>query len=127
MFGDRKSIDLFQAFWKDIISRGVSLTQASAQCDEFDKALSTLVTLPGDWHTGLKIGQSVVKCFYRVLLEPIQHMLGWKRCNDKMSTCYYQMLRLIKLTNKELHRCLFQQFIGERWATYEVLFSNATT
>ena len=103
MFGDRKLIELFQAFWNGISSRGVSLSQASAQCEEFEKALLSLIALLGDSHTGLNRGQSILKCFYRVLLEPTQNMLGWKRCNEKMSTYYYQMLRIIKLTNKELH------------------------
>ena len=77
MFGDLKSIELFQAFWNDISSRGISLSQTSTQYKESDKALSTLVALPGDWHhTGLNMGQSIVKCFYRVLLEPIQNVLG---------------------------------------------------
>ena len=48
MLCDQKSIELFQAFWHGINSGGFSLSEASAQCEESDKALSTSVALPGD-------------------------------------------------------------------------------
>ena len=56
MCGDRTSIGLFQVFWNGISSRGNTHSQASTQCEEFDKALSRLVAVTGDWHTGLDMG-----------------------------------------------------------------------
>ena len=71
IFGDRKSIEIYAAFKNDIRKRGHSLSEASIQLDEFEKALAIVQTLPGDWHTGLNILQAIFKPFYKVLLDPI--------------------------------------------------------
>ena len=60
---------MMQAFKNDIQKHGVSLSAASAQMDEFDDVLDTVLALPGDWHTGMNFGQSILKVFYKTLLE----------------------------------------------------------
>jgi hypothetical protein len=69
MFGDQKSIELYKAFRNIINNIGISLSKANAQCEEFDKALSTLVALSGNWHTSLNMGQSIVKFFTKCFLN----------------------------------------------------------
>merc|ERR1711983_654494 len=59
VFGDRKSIEMLQAFKNDLQGRGVSLSDMSSQCDEFEKALETLMSLPQDWHTGVNMIVSI--------------------------------------------------------------------
>ena len=57
VFGDRKSIELLNAFRSDLQGRGITLNDMNEQCDEFEKALDTLMSLPGDWHMGFKYGR----------------------------------------------------------------------
>ena len=125
VFGDRKSIEMLQAFKNDLQGRGVSLNDMSSQCDEFEKALETLMSLPGDWHTGLNMIVSIFKCFYDPLLKPIQSLLDWKRINDKVSKCYYQANRLVQLSNEELHQFLIHQFVADNWEEYKAMFNDA--
>ena len=124
VFGDRKSIELLNAFRSDLQGRGITLNDMNEQCDEFEKALDTLMSLPGDWHTGLNMVGSIFKTFYKPLLQPVQDLLQWKRINYKVSKCYYQASRLIKLTNAELHRFLLQNFVSERWSTYKEMLED---
>ena len=85
--------------------------------DKFEEASNTIMTVPGDWHTGLNIAQSIFKCFWKLLLSPIMDMLGWKRINEKVSGCYYRASRLIKLINEELHRYKDASFCKQAWST----------
>jgi hypothetical protein len=38
----------------------------------FEKVLSRVMDLPGDWHAGLSMLNSIYLLFYEVLLEPIR-------------------------------------------------------
>ena len=127
IYGDRKSIELLEAFKKDLRKRGVNLSDAGAQCDEFENALKTVQSMPGDWHTGLNMLQSIFKPFYNTLLDPIKDLLKWKRVNDEVKGCYYQASRLVKLTNEELHRFMMQRFVSAHWYLYEELFEDRAT
>ena len=42
VFGDRKSIELLNAFRSDLQGRGITLNEMNEQCDEFEKVLDTL-------------------------------------------------------------------------------------
>ena len=64
IFGDRKSIELMHAFANDLRNRGISLSEASEQCEEFEDAMKTVQSQPGDWHMGLNAAQTIFKCFY---------------------------------------------------------------
>ena len=112
IYGDRKSIELLGAYKKVLRKRGVSLSDAGAQCDEFKKALKTVQSMPGDWHTGLNMLQAIFRPFYKTLLEPIKDLLKWKRINDEVKGYYYQATRLVNLTNEELHRFIVQRFVS---------------
>jgi len=65
--------------------REPNLEESSILMDKFEEALNTIMTVPGDWHTGLNIAQSIFKCFWKSLLSQIMDMLGWKRINEKVS------------------------------------------
>jgi len=88
IYGDRKSIELLEAFKCDLQSRGLSISDTSAQCEEFEKGLDTFLCQPGDWHTGLNQVQTIFKFFYKPLIGPIQDMLHWKRINEQVKNCY---------------------------------------
>ena len=66
------------------------------------KALSVVMALPGDWHTGLNIAQTIYNYCYTGFLEHFQELLGWKRINKDVSSCYYQAKRLIAFVHDEL-------------------------
>jgi hypothetical protein len=118
IFGDCKSIEVYAAFKNDIKARGHILSDASIQLNEFEKALATVQTLPGDWHTGLNMLQSTFKTYCKLLLDPSRDMLDWKRVNDEVKCCYYQASRLVKLPNDELHRFTMKDFVSKHWETY---------
>jgi len=119
IFGDRKSIENMAGFARELRNRRFSLEVESENADVFEEALNTVMQLPGDWHTGLNMAQGIVKCFWTPLLSPMKDFLGWKRCNEKVASCYYQITRLIKLTNEELHRFLLHEFVSTNWKAYK--------
>ena len=119
IFGDQKSIENMNGFVSELRGRKVSLEVEGDNANIFEEALNTVMQLPGDWHTGLNMSQSIFKCFWTPLLEPMKDFLGWKRVNDKVSSCYYQATRLIKLVNEELHRFFLHSFVSKNWPQYK--------
>ena len=85
IFGDRKTIECISSFFSTARGREPNLEESSILMDKFDEASNTIMNVPGDWHTGLNIAQSIFKCFWKPLLSPIMDMLGWKRINEKVS------------------------------------------
>ena len=100
-------------FTRELHGRRFSLQVEGENADVSEEALNTV--LPGDWHAGLNMVQEIVKCFWTPLLAPIEDFLGWKLVNEKVVTCYYQSMRLIKLINEELHCYLLHEFISTHW------------
>ena len=119
IFGDRKSIENMAGFARKLCSRRLSLEVESENADVVEEALNTVMQLLGDWHTGLNMAQGIIKCFWTPLLSPMEDFLGWKRYNEKVASCYYQMTRLIKLTNEELHRYFLHEFVSTNWKGYK--------
>ena len=85
IFGDRKTIECISSFFSTARGREPNLEESSILMDKFEEASNTIMTVPGDWHTGLNIAQSIFKCFWKPLLSPIMDMLGWKRINEKLA------------------------------------------
>ena len=77
------------------------------------KAVSVVMTLPGDWHTGLNMAQTIFTYGYAGFLEEFQGMLGWKRINKDVSSSYYQSTRLITFVFEELTRFFVHQFVSQ--------------
>ena len=80
-FGDLKTVDSMNLI-HDTIQKsmnGKGFTELSAQLDVFEKALDRVMDLPGDWHAGLSMLNSIYLLFYESLLESIQNALEWKR------------------------------------------------
>ena len=59
LFGDAKTIENVAKFMRDMPDQKVSYTVANLQSEVFIQALSRDVQLPGDWHTGLNMLQSI--------------------------------------------------------------------
>ena len=49
--------------------------------------------LPGDWHAVLNMAQSISNVCYVAFIDQFQELLGWKRVNKDVSSCYYQATR----------------------------------
>ena len=77
------------------------------------------MTFPGDWHAGLNMAQSVFNYCYTGFLGEFQSLLGWKRINKDVSSCYFQGSWLITFVHDELVRFLGHQFVSEHINSYE--------
>ena len=82
----------------------------NAQAEIFLEAISVVMPLLGDWHTGLNYAQAIFNYCYHGFLEEFQDMLGWKRINKDVSSCYYQATRLITFVFEEMIRFLVHQY-----------------
>ena len=71
------------------------------------QALEAVIELPGDWHAGLSMLQSIYSLYYVGFLNQIQSLLGWKRINQDVRGCYYQASRLVIFVHDELMRLFF--------------------
>jgi hypothetical protein len=78
-FGDWKTIENSLAFVNKLSNRSLSFKESSIQAEIFLKAFSKVMFLPGNWHTGMNMLQSIYKLFWSDLLKPLKDVLGWKR------------------------------------------------
>ena len=82
------------------------------------KTMSVGMDMPGDWHTGLCIAQSIFNVCYTGVWDEFQDLLGWKRINSKVGTWYYQAICLITFVHDELLHFLTHQFVSQREPSY---------
>ena len=68
-------------------SRRITFDQAAVQADCFLDAMSRIMDIPGDWHTGLAMLKSNYTLFYSGFLETIQRFLGWTRITKDVRGC----------------------------------------
>ena len=82
--------------------RRISYYVANVQAKIFLKAITVVMDVPGVWYAGLAMAQSIFNVCYVGLLDQFQDLLGWKKVNDKVSSCYYQATRLVIFVFYEL-------------------------
>ena len=70
--------------------------------------------IPGDWHAGLAMLQSIYTLFWTGFLEPIKEGLGWKRISKDVRGCYYQACCLANFVLHELLRVLMFECCCDR-------------
>jgi hypothetical protein len=58
--------------------------------------------LPLDWHTGLNMVQFIFNVMYVGFLDQFQSLLGWKKVNKDVSSCYFQATWLMTFVFDEL-------------------------
>ena len=114
LVGDGKTVENIVKFVRDMQDRRTTFSDASVQAEVFLKAMSVVMTLPGDWHSGLNIAQSIFSYSYHGFLEEFQQMLGWKRINKDVSSSYFQSTRLIMFVFEELTRFFVHQYVSEK-------------
>ena len=102
LVGDGKTVENMVKFVRDMQDRRITYSNASIQAEIFLKALSVVMTFPGDWHSGLNMAQTVFNYCYTGFLDEFQSLLQWKRINKEVSSCYFQATRLITFVHDEL-------------------------
>jgi hypothetical protein len=117
-FGDRKTIENSSAFVDKLSNRSLSFEETSIQAEIFLEAFDKVMFLPGDWHTGMNMLQSIYKLFWTNLLRPLRDLLGGKRTSKDVRLCYYQASRLVKYTNNVVSSYLIQAFISHHVSSY---------
>ena len=61
--GDVKTVDNVYKIAEDLSSRMLSMKESSQQAEVFAKALKNVMAIPGDWHAGLNMLQSIMNVF----------------------------------------------------------------
>ena len=114
IYGDGKTIENMAKFVRDMQARQISFTEANMQSEIFLKALTCVRDLPRDWHTGLNTLTSIFNLYYVGFLDQFQDLLGWKKINRNVRSCYYQSSRLVKFVSDELTRLFVHQFVSSQ-------------
>ena len=122
--GDAKTNANCAGFFADLQGRNLSLVDESIQAEIFLDAMSNIMFIPGDWHTGMNYLQSIYKVFWDVLLRPLKDMLGWSRITKDVRGCYYQASRLLVYCHQQFTRYLLQDYISKNIAMYETGLKN---
>jgi hypothetical protein len=73
-FGDWKTIENSSAFVNKLSNRSLSFKESSLQAEIYFDAFDKVMFLPGDWHTGMNMLQSIYKLFWTSLLKPLQEI-----------------------------------------------------
>ncbi len=95
-FGDWKTIENSSAFVNKLGNWTLSFEESSLQAEIFLDDFDKVIFLPGIWHTGMNMLQSIYKVFWTNLLKPLRDILGWKRISKDICGCYFQASRLVK-------------------------------
>ena len=102
LFGDAKTIENVAKFMREMQDQKVTYTVANLQ------ALTRIVQLPGDWHDGLDMIQSIYNMYHFVFLDQVQNQLEWKRINQQVRTAS----RLTEFVHDKLMRFFVHEFVS---------------
>jgi hypothetical protein len=122
LFGDMKTVDNINLI-KDMIKK----SPRNISLNIFEKALSRVILVPGDWHAGLVKLISINKIFYDGFLEVFQKLLGWKNIGKDARKCYYQNCRLVMLVNHMLTDVMFCEYYSANYPHLNASFDQSTT
>jgi len=122
--GDRKTGENIECFQSAAEDRALSIEEKSIQTDTFLDAFECAVFVPGDWHTGMNILQSINKVYWDVLIWPMRDYLKWTRWTKDVRKCYYTASKGVLFMNAEGTRCLMQKFMSDNYDKYDQMFSD---
>ena len=98
-FGDCKTIEN-GTFVDKLSNCSLPFKQSIMQAEIFLNAFNRVMFLPGDWHAGMNMLQSIVyKIFWEDLLKPFRDLLKWKRISNDVRDCYFWASRLVQYSN----------------------------
>ena len=101
-FGDRKSDENCSAFVLMLSHRPLTFEESSMQAEIFLESFQNIMFLPGDWHTGMNMLQSIYKVFWTNILSPIKSFLAWKQISKDVWGCYFQAAHLVRYIHNVL-------------------------
>ena len=78
------------------------------------ESFQNVMFLPGDWHTGMNMLQSIYKVFWTDILCPMKSFLGWKCISKDVRGCYFQAARLVRYIHNVMSTYLLQCFVSWR-------------
>ena len=104
------SLDNLESFIKMLHKSKVTFDECFLQVLKFQKALSRVVTIPGDLHVKFHTLGPIFRIFYGGFLQVFQTALGWKRLKLKVSECYQLAYKLFNLVFGEVERMLLDCF-----------------
>ena len=119
------SVENVVKFIRDITNRDVAYDESSKMADDFMNALSRVMQLPGDWHAGLAMLQSIYTLFWDGLLKPFKDVLQFKRITRDVRSCYFQASRLGGYVADEIMRALVYEY-ASTYASKEDSMDNNT-
>ena len=114
-FGDRKSNENASAFVTTLSHRPLTFEESSMQAEVFLESFQNVMFLPGDWHTGMNMLQSIYKVFWTDILCPLKSFLGWKRISMDVRGCYFQAARLVRYIHNVMSTYLLRCFVSLRF------------
>jgi hypothetical protein len=122
-FGDRKSNENCTAFVSTLSHRPLTFEESSMQSEIFLDSFKNVMFLPGDWHTGMNMLQSIYKVFWTDIVSPMKSFLGWKRISKDVRGCYFQAARLVRYIHNVLSTYLLRCFVS---STYDEITERMT-
>ena len=111
--GDRKTAENITAWIRRAENRGLSFSQTSAMTEVFLDGLSRMMVIPGDWHAGMAMLQSIFTLFWDGIIEPFVHLLGWSRITISVKDNYFNCKRIVEYVSDEIIRILKYEFMSE--------------
>ena len=82
-------------------------------------AFNRVMFLPGDWHTGMNMLQSIYKIFWADILKPFRDLLKWKRISNDVRGCYFQASCLVQYSNDVVSSYLIRLYIARYHEKYD--------
>ena len=114
IFGNVKTWHNTDKIVNNIMNRLASTAISETEAIVFDKALAKLVVVPGDWHAGLTMLQSIFSIFGMGFLDLIRQALGWTCINQDTRNYYYQGSWLTMFVQEQLNACLIHGSVSEK-------------
>ena len=124
LVGAVKTVDNTNKIAEDLSNRPLSLKESSQQAEVFAKALKNVMTIPGDWHAGLTMLQSIMNVFWDGFIEPFVKALKWKKVYKDCRNCYYRTSSVVLLVHNELIGHLMQTYVSEFGEPVRSKFEN---
>jgi hypothetical protein len=114
-YGDQKSNKNCSAFLYNLNNRPLTFEESSVQAEIFLESFNNIMFLPGDWHTGMNMLQTIYKVFWVDILNPMKIMLGWKCISRDIHGCYFQAARLVRNIHKAMSTYLLRCYVSHMY------------
>ena len=113
LVGDRSTVENWEAFIRERENRELSFSEISLMTEALMDASSVLMLLPGDWHTGMSMLQSIFTLHWDGIIEPFFNLLGWKRLTHVVKNNYFTGKRIVELIANEIVRFIKHEFMSK--------------